>query len=405
MSISTGESLQAVVAEQPVEPAAAAADNTPAKSRCGNCDTELLGPHCHVCGQPVHGMIRPLSNMLSDVADTIFNIDSRIFRTLVPLYFRPGLLTNEYFAGHRVRYVTPFRLYFFLSIAAFFAIQYTVGDMNMIQFDVDSGSNNISSALTPQEVITRRDAKLATLSAVKKIPGMPGVADMGMDKAAAAIRDEADKRLAYLKGVETAKANGEDPFDSTAGKNKLVLGSTPWDMQKNPIRIGWLPDIANAKLNAMAQRMQENMSRIRKDPKPFLAGAFGALSPVLFLLMPLFALLLKIFYIFKRRLYMEHLIVALHSHSFLFLSMLMLTLVVLIRDWADTSAPLLSAPLGWVIFAMSWWLPIYLLIMQKRVYRQGWFLTIIKYCVIGICYTVMISIGIATAFVVSLATT
>ena len=47
--------------------------------------------------------------------------------------------------------------------------------------------------------------------------------------------------------------------------------------------------------------------------------------------MPLFALLLKIFYIFKRRLYMEHLIVALHSHSFIFLSLLLITLAGLLR--------------------------------------------------------------------------
>ena len=40
----------------------------------------------------------------------------------------------------------------------------------------------------------------------------------------------------------------------------------------------------------------------------------------MFVLIPLFALLLKLFYVFRRRLYMEHLIVALHSHAFLFLA-------------------------------------------------------------------------------------
>jgi len=49
--------------------------------------------------------------------DTVFNIDSRVFRSLFPLYFRPGYLTLEYFAGRRVRYVTPFRLFFFLCLA------------------------------------------------------------------------------------------------------------------------------------------------------------------------------------------------------------------------------------------------------------------------------------------------
>src|SRR4051794_38404878 len=84
------------------------AAETPAASAsraCQNCGVALLGEYCSACGQPVKGMIRPLSSMLHDVADTVLNIDSRIFRTLAPLYFRPGYLTNEYFAGRRVRYV------------------------------------------------------------------------------------------------------------------------------------------------------------------------------------------------------------------------------------------------------------------------------------------------------------
>jgi hypothetical protein len=57
------------------------------------------------------------------------------------------------------------------------------------------------------------------------------------------------------------------------------------------------------------------------------------------------------------------------------------------------------------MFGLGWWMPIYLLIMQKRVYRQGWFLTIIKYLIIGGCYTILIAMGVAVAFVISLATT
>ena len=83
-------------------------------------------------------MIRPLSSMMHDIADTIFNIDSRIFRTLWPLLMRPGYLSNEYFGGRRVRFVTPFRLYFFLTIAAFFAMQIWIGGVTIP--DLDEGS-------------------------------------------------------------------------------------------------------------------------------------------------------------------------------------------------------------------------------------------------------------------------
>ena len=80
-------------------------------------------------------MIRQLASVLSDVLDTVFNIDSRVFRSLFPLYFRPGYLTLEYFAGRRVRYVTPFRLFFFLCLVAFFAIQLAL-NLDRFRFQV-----------------------------------------------------------------------------------------------------------------------------------------------------------------------------------------------------------------------------------------------------------------------------
>jgi hypothetical protein len=391
----------------------ASANPTPAvaKTLCANCGIELHGAHCHDCGQPVKGMIRPLSSMLSDVADTIFNIDSRIFRTLFPLYFRPGYLTNEYFAGRRVRYVTPFRLYFFLSVAAFLLMQWSlVGFVDLSNhgdiINLDNSHSSITSAQTPQEVIARRDKLLAGLAVAKSEPFVPTAE---IDKAAEKIRHDADKRLTELKGSASAGAKDQKDRqakpDSGSDKDDLDFDGIPWDSKTHPIRVDWLPQFANDRLNDVAAHMKENLPRIRKDPKPFLIGAFGTLPQVLFVLMPLFALLLKIFYIFKRRLYMEHLIVALHSHAFIFLSLLLLTLAGLARNWAHTAATWLDAPLGLLIFVMGWWLPIYLFLMQKKVYRQGWFFTSLKYCAIGIGYTVMISIGVAAAFVVSLATT
>src|SRR5258705_12336067 len=93
---------------------------------CANCGAELLGATCYACGQPVKGMVRHLASIMADVGDTILNIDSRIFRTLWPLLVKPAFLTNEYLAGRRGRYVTPFRLYFFLSVIAFLVMAVTL---------------------------------------------------------------------------------------------------------------------------------------------------------------------------------------------------------------------------------------------------------------------------------------
>ncbi|MBS0488269.1 MAG: DUF3667 domain-containing protein [Proteobacteria bacterium] len=385
--------------------------------RCLNCGAELHGDHCHVCGQPVKGMIRPLSSMLHDVADTIFNIDSRIFHSLLPLYFRPGFLTREYFAGRRTRYVTPFRLYFFLSVLAFFTIQFTLGESHlskyMINFD-DGDTPSISSAMTPQEVIARRDQRLAQLQTAKAATGAvigatsaPAAVNKQvaaeMDKGAAKVRKEADARLAYLQKVADAKAKGEAP-PPDPDLETLSFNDKPWDTKTNPLRVGWLPAFANARLNVAIEHAKDNIPRIRKDPTLLIAGALGVLPQVLFVLMPLFALLLKIFYLFKRRLYMEHLIVALHSHAFVFLSLFLITLAGFAHAWALASVPALVPVLGLLLVVMGWWIPIYLFVMQKKVYAQGWFFTTLKFGAIGICYTIMVSLGVAAAFVISLAT-
>ena len=105
-----------------------------------------------------------------------------------------------------------------------------------------------------------------------------------------------------LKGVQRCRPRsverfGLDAVDLEFDRLDVVSGRS-W----NPIRIGWLPAFANAKLNQLAAHAVDNLHRIRQDPKPFLLGSFGALPQVLFVLMPLFAVLLKIFYLFKRRL-------------------------------------------------------------------------------------------------------
>src|SRR5690606_7752881 len=99
----TGTRMEHVTTEASVPPPGA---------RCGNCSALLQGAHCHVCGQPTLGLVRHFSTIFGDFVDSAFNLDSRTLRTLFPLLFRPGFLTVEYFAGRRVRYVSPVRLFF-----------------------------------------------------------------------------------------------------------------------------------------------------------------------------------------------------------------------------------------------------------------------------------------------------
>ena len=349
-------------------------------------------------------MIRHLASVLSDVADTVFNIDSRVFRSIVPLYFRPGYLTEEYFAGRRTLYVTPFRLFFFLCIISFLAIQ---ASLNIGAIHLDLGdADSLDQATTVAEVQERRDRALTGLETARQATMLAPAASAQIDAAIAKVRSKADKQLAYLNSRADAAANGHvPPQDPSADDGILDMGGKTWDPVANPIRVAWLPAFANAKLNELAAHAKKNVIRARKDQSHLVAGLFSVLPQTLFVLMPLFAVLLKIVYLFKRRLYMEHLLVALHSHAFICMSLLLLALVQLLLGWAATDAAWAMPLLKLLRVAIWTWLPVYLFLMQKRVYRQGWFVTVLKYSLVGICYIWIVAFGLVGALLATLAIT
>ena len=117
-----------MTAENPV-PATPPEPVAPAR-RCENCGAVLLGEHCYSCGQPTKGLIRQFSDIMGDFLDTVLNIDARIFRTIGPLLVHPGRVSLEYFAGHRVRFVSPVRLFVFLSIATFLVARWVAPDIH-----------------------------------------------------------------------------------------------------------------------------------------------------------------------------------------------------------------------------------------------------------------------------------
>lgn len=393
--------------ESAAPPAAAAPPVVPpaASKPCGNCGAPMRGPYCYACGQPEKGMIRHLASVMADVADTIFNVDSRIFRSILPLYLRPGFLTNEYFAGRRTRYVTPFRLFFFLCVISFFAIQFTL-DLDDVNFNLvgDGHTGGVERAQTAEEVDQHLKAALEGIATARSATGAAKSAARQLDRAEREVREKATQRLGYLKARQAAIAAGHapppDPDDGDAPT--LMFDGTPWDPASHPIEIGWLPAFANARLNAMAAHAKDNMLAARKHPAEAVARLFSVLPQTLFVLMPLFALMLKIAYIFKRRLYMEHLMVALHSHAFIFLSLLVLVVLHLSIGWATTGAGWLL-PILTLLRAAAWtWIPIYLFLMAKRVYRQGWWMTTFKFCLVGFCYLFLLSFGLAGAAIASL---
>ena len=93
-------------------------------THCENCGAQLRGHWCAQCGQPAIDYRRSLQHVLVDLLDEFLSWDSKFFKTITWLVVQPWKLTNEFLAGHRIRYVRPLRLYLLASILFFFAVNY-----------------------------------------------------------------------------------------------------------------------------------------------------------------------------------------------------------------------------------------------------------------------------------------
>ncbi|MES2858362.1 MAG: DUF3667 domain-containing protein [Pseudomonadota bacterium] len=372
---------------------------SPTSSPCRNCGTPMLGPHCYACGQPMRGLVRPLGNLFGDLMDSVFNLDLRVLRTLGPLFRRPGFLTQEYFAGRQVRYVTPVRLFFFLTILAFFMGRLTTAGEDAINLDSRGDNDAIASAVTEAEVTKARDTVLARLATSRKaLPEGPGRAgaEAGFAAGEEAVRDTAEERIRQLREASEKGLPPPPPLD-----DGLTFGDRPWDANTNPLKVPGAPAFLNEWINEKIGRAKGNIKRIKADPELYKDAFMGAIPTALFVLVPAFALLLKLAYVFKRRIYMEHLVVALHSHAFISLSLLLVFALLGLQHLAVPDS-LLQDLLGWCIGLLCAWIPVYLLLMQKRVYAQEWPMTLLKYGVLGTIYMVLLSFGIAAAAAASL---
>lgn len=374
-----------------------------APTACENCATPLQGEFCHHCGQSSHNPLRHAGHAIEEVFESFWHLDGRIFRTLRTLC-SPGRLANQYLAGHRAPYVAPLRLFVIVSVLTFFIAQFAVHIGDPSSEAVVKG--NFEEATTVAEVERQRDEAIQGLlqgkAAVADVPG----ASIGFDRSIKALRKQARERIAELdpkhpslrqplEATGPAAASAPDavatpstaPPDAAAAADSDTPFSAAMDKASKAESKGFL----NRWLRKKAQRAEENWVRFQKDPELFKNAGLKSIPTALFFLVPVFAVFLKIAYLGSGRLYLEHLVVALYSHAWLCLNLLGIFVLMALDEWITPHAAWFATLSGLLQFILWWWMPIYLLLMQKRVYAQAWWLTVLKYLVVGMIYLFLVS--------------
>jgi hypothetical protein len=140
-------------------------------------------------------------------------------------------------------------------------------------------------------------------------------------------------------------------------------------------------------LVARAERLGEMEPR---EAMQEVVRTFLSYVPTLmFLLLPLFAGVLKLLYVRQRRYYAEHIVFVLHTHAFIFL---VFTLMFLTREWID----------GLPMTLLLLWVFVYLFVAMRRVYGQSRLKTFLKYWTLGWTYFWILVVGIPALFIVSI---
>ena len=390
--------------------------DAPAPMRmCENCRAALQGGYCHLCGQPEHSPVRHVGHAVEEVFESFWHLDGRIFRTLRGLWV-PGRVANEYLAGHRVRYVAPMRLFVILTALTFFVAQFLVTDAGPgPQINAGSSANAMAEAVREAETVAEaervRDGFLATLEEARaELPSyMPGL-DASIVSAESTVRRAAEERIRELRtgDVEEPAPPATDGGDAPAQQEDLARDRPGPDPPaapdapdaEEPAAPQEAPGTAAETAGTDAaeaveqpeslERLGRNVERLTADPRGFFRALLGAAPMALFITVPLFAVMLKLAYLFRRRLYLEHVVVALYSHAWLMVVLLLYFFTVLAAGWLAPHAAWTARPMSWLQTLMLWAMPVYLLWMQKRVYGQSWPMTLFKYCVIGTCYMILV---------------
>ena len=233
-----------------------------AVAACPNCGLSRSGRFCSHCGQNDRNYLRGLWRVIAELCKETFELDGRVWRTLAQMFRRPGALAQEFSRNRRASYLSPIRLYLFASLAFFF----------LFAMEDDRRPGEKASARVELDRI-----------------------DPGQEEALkAALPPLQQRKMAeVLRRDRWAKV-----LIGLAANYRQTIEGEPdhWDR----FLLIRLVDLA-------------------EDPRVFFGDLLDNMPIAMFLTLPVYALLLALFFLGSRRYFTEHLVFAVQLQTFAFI--------------------------------------------------------------------------------------
>ncbi|WP_196139429.1 DUF3667 domain-containing protein [Aliikangiella sp. G2MR2-5] len=339
------------------------------KVHCPNCGENLVGPYCHLCGQHSRSMIKFFGSLVKELTEDVLGYDSRIKHTIIPLLLKPGQITLDYIRDRRFYYVLPLRLYLLTSLILILLLQINTDPKSVI-----SEATSDSTTLNEQDRLAIDSAK----SELEKL-----------NEKGVSLEIEEPQILDAIKAIEDKEEHSnlsEDGLRKVGQRDSKVIKG---DIFEEP-----------GIMKEFADKVNGNWKAWRQNPEPVIKEFYELLPYMMFVLLPLFALILKLFYLFSKRYYVEHLILLIHNHCFVFTILIIQILLLNIESFISHSENSLllklAGALDFVNFLIGFWIVIYIFLSMKRVYQQNWTLTISKGVALSLVYFVLLLTGFVT---------
>ena len=302
------------------------------KTYCLNCNRRLTltDNFCPECGQENLSNRFSLRILIYDFFNNYFSFDSRLGRSIWPFLSKPGYLTSRFNEGKRVHYVHPLRLYIILSFLFFFVFALWSGSVS--KFNIRN---------TPTVADSIKVDVSATRNVVPEVLQHDSVAVSDIER--------------FFGLMENRELSDEQVMDS--------LGVTD-----------------NSSATYKGYLVKQARKVIYTGAENFVPYAVKNISILIFLLLPIFALLLWWAYKKAEPYYIGHLVHTLHIHSFIilvFLLTLLLSITTNVHIW------------GYSILLCL----VYIYLSMKKVYEQSYFRTFWKFLGICILYLKVFTIG------------
>lgn len=195
--------------------------------------------------------------------------------------------------------------------------------------------------------------------------------------------------FAVLKFGGAPVAIVDDPAPRTAAVSVKTTGERPAATvaAADPVRDDDV--VLDAVIKTMPG-LEERAKRFASKPgaeraRLMTAGFFAYVPYALFILMPLFALYLKLLYLGTGRRYGEHLLFALHTNAFAFAALSLMALTIRL-DWGLTTT------------AIVFWIVAYLPLAMRRVYQGSRWLTGVRWLALSVLHLASVGVAIISAF-------